>query len=71
MLSADDLVTLAAHGAGFALDAGGFHQDELTKIAAAGNGKGRLVIRGCTRLSVQDMTRIADARPNLVFFEGL
>jgi hypothetical protein len=30
-----------------------------------------IVIRGCTRLAVQDMTRIADARPNLVFFEGL
>lgn len=71
MLSTNDYVILAAHGAGFALDASRFHQDELTRIAASGVGKGRLVIRGCTRLSVQDMTRISDARPNLVFFEGL
>ena len=71
MLSANDLSSLAAHGGGFALEARKFHQDELIRIAAAGAGKGRLVIRDSRRLSLQDLIRIADARPNLVFFEGL
>jgi hypothetical protein len=30
-----------------------------------------LVIRDSRRLSLEDMIRIADARPNLVFFEGM
>jgi hypothetical protein len=69
MLSADNLAALASHGAGFALDAKMFHPDELVRIAAA--GQGRLVIRGSNYLSVESMTRIAKARPHLVFFEGL
>jgi hypothetical protein len=69
MLSADNLAALAARGAGFALEAKKFHPDELVRIAGA--GKGRLVVRDSKHLSVDDMIRIADARPNLVFFEGL
>jgi hypothetical protein len=69
MLSANSLAMLAAHGAGFALEAKMFHPDELVRIAAA--GKGRLVIRESSRLALEDMIRIADARPSLVFFEGL
>jgi hypothetical protein len=69
MLSANHLAALAAHGAGFALEAKMFHPDELVQIARA--GKGRLVIRDSKRLSIEDMIRIADARPELVFFEGL
>jgi hypothetical protein len=71
MLSANDLSSLAAHGGGFALEARMFHQDDLVRIAAAGAGKGQLVIRDSRRLSLEDMIRIADARPNLVFFEGM
>jgi hypothetical protein len=71
MLSAKDLSSLGAHGGGFALEARMFHQDDLVRIAAAGAGKGQLVIRDSRRLSVEDMIRIAEARPNLVFFEGL
>jgi len=70
MPSANDLCSLAAHGGGFALEARKFHQDELVRIAAAGKG-GQLVIRESRHLSLQDMIRIADARPNLVFFEGM
>jgi hypothetical protein len=69
MLSADNLTALAAHGAGFALEAKMFHANELVRIAGA--GKGRLIIRDSKHLSVEDMIRIAEARPNLVFFEGL
>jgi hypothetical protein len=69
MLSANNLAALASHGAGFALEAKMFHPDELVRIAGA--GQGRLVIRDSKHLSVENMIRIARARPHLVFFEGL
>ena len=69
MLSANNLVALAANGAGFALEAKMFHPDDLVRIASA--GKAQLVIRESRRLGIEDMMRIAKARPNLVFFEGL
>jgi hypothetical protein len=69
MRSANSLAALASRGAGFALKAKMFHPDELVRIAAA--GQGRLVIRESYRLALEDMIRIADARRNLVFFEGL
>jgi hypothetical protein len=57
--SIDDLVKLAAFGAGFAVDAGAFSPDELCKIASHANGQGsRITIRG-GGLTLDDMTRIA------------
>jgi hypothetical protein len=69
--STEDLVRIAAAGAGFKLDAAGRPTDDLVTIAAAASDWGvRIVFTGMDGCPTDDLIRIAEAGEGNVEFEG-
>jgi len=67
----EDLVRIAAAGAGFRLDAAGRPTDDLVAIAAAASDWGvRLVFAGMEGRPTDDLVAIAEAGEGTVEFEG-
>lgn len=57
----NDLVRLAAAGAGFELDAHGYVTNDLIRIAAASSGKGTIRFVNLLPRDMNDLIRIAAA----------
>lgn len=72
MKDTDELVTIAAAGGGFRLDASGRSVHALVTIAAAASRHGATVImEGIGRLSQDELVRIAAAGEGAVRFDVL
>ena len=66
----DDLIHIAAAGGGFSLDSARHSVDDLTRIAAAAAGTGtRIAVSRATRMSTEDLIRIATAGRGAVIFD--
>jgi hypothetical protein len=66
----DDLIRIAASGAGFILDAKARLTDDLIRIAHAGAAKGsRLLFRGVASRLTDDLIKIGQAGQGCVTFE--
>ncbi len=69
--STDDLVRLAAAGAGFRLDAASRSTEDLVQIAGTASDWGvRLVFAGMSARPIDDLVAIAEAGEGSVEFEG-
>lgn len=67
----DDLVRIAAAGAGFRLAAAARSKDDLVRIAAAASDWGvRLIFTGMDARSTDELVQIAEAGDGNVEFEG-
>ena len=68
--SLDELIHIAAAGAGFTIEAGTFASEDLVRIAAAAAGTGaQVVIHGASGRATEDLLRIAKAGRGCVQFD--
>ena len=66
-LTTEELVELARHGAGFAIDANELSSEDITEIAR--HARSRIIVRNAQELPMESLLELSRVAPGHIFFE--